>query len=122
MQIVPKNAELEVEAWVENKDIGFVNAGQVAEVKIDSFKFTKYGVIDATLKTLSEDAVNDEQRGPIYRTLVSLEKDWMQVDNKQVRLTPGMSVSVEVKTGKRRLIEYFMSPLLRYSKESVRER
>lgn len=122
MQIVPKDARLEVEAWVENKDIGFVNAGQVAEVKVDSFKFTKYGVIDATLKTLSEDAVNDEQRGPIYRTLVSLEKDWMQVDNKQVRLTPGMSVAVEVKTGKRRLIEYFLSPLLRYSKESVRER
>ena len=122
MQIVPEEAQLEVEAWVQNKDIGFIDVGLPAEVKVDSFQFTKYGVINAHIQTLSEDAVNDEQQGPIYRTLVSLEKDWMHIDNKQVRLTPGMSVAVEIKTGERRLIEFLMSPLLRYSKESIRER
>lgn len=122
MQIVPEQAKLEVEAWVENRDIGFVEEGQVAEVKVDTFQFTRYGFIDGRIEMLSEDAVNDEQRGPIYRAQVSLGRDWMQVENKQVRLSPGMSVSVEVKTDQRRLIEYFLSPLLRYTQESVRER
>ena len=111
-----------MEAWVENKDIGFVNAEQQAEIKVDSFQFTKYGVINGQINRLSEDAVNDEQRGPIYCALVGLDKDWIQVDNKQVKLTPGMSVSVEVKTGKRRIIEYFLKPIKQSVQESIRER
>ena len=66
--------------------------------------------------------MNDEARGLVYRTIVALDRDWMNVDGKEVRLTPGMSVSVEVKTGQRKLIEYFLSPVKKYSQESVRER
>ena len=127
MVIVPKDDALEVEAFLENKDIGFVNAGQVAEVKIETFPFTRYGTIPASLTHVSRDAINDtredeRRRGPIYSTRARLQRATIQVEDKTVNLTAGMAVSVEIKTGKRRVIEYFLSPLLQHGSESLRER
>ncbi|MEJ2642968.1 MAG: HlyD family type I secretion periplasmic adaptor subunit [Desulfosarcinaceae bacterium] len=122
MMIVPDEKALEVEALLENKDIGFVEEGQHAEVKIDAFPFTKYGTIEGTLVDISNDAVMDEVKGLVFKTQVSLAKSIMQIDKREVKLTPGMSVTVEIKTGTRRVIEYFLAPLLRYKQESIRER
>lgn len=122
MLIVPEQSELEVEAFILNKDIGFVQEGQTAEVKIDTFNFTKYGVIDAELINLSDDAVQDEKLGLIYKARLRLKQDGLFVEDKYVRLSPGMSVMAEVKTGQRRIIEFFLSPLLRYKKDSLQER
>lgn len=120
--IVPRDNPLEVEAFIQNKDIGFVNAGQEAEVKIETFPFTKYGTIPAKAMQVSNDAIQDEKRGLIYAARVALSRATMVVEEKTVNLTPGMAVTVEIKTGKRRLIEYFLSPLLQYEDESLRER
>lgn len=122
MLIVPDEESLEVEALLENKDIGFVEEGQQAEVKIDAFPFTKYGTIDGTLTDISNDAVMDETKGLVFKTQVALARSVIQVSKRTVNLTPGMSVAVEIKTGKRRVIEFFLAPLLRYKSESVRER
>lgn len=122
MLIVPEDSPLEVEAWVANKDIGFVNEGQVAEIKIETFPFTKYGIIDGEMITLSSDAIADEQFGLIYRATVQMKKSVIQVGDKFVNLVPGMAVTVEVKTGKRKIIDYFLSPLMEYVDESVTER
>lgn len=122
MMIVPKDNPLEVEAFVENKDVGFVNQGQDAVVKIETFPFTKYGTIDAKIIHVSHDAVNDEKRGLIFPARVKLARATIRVENKTVNLSPGMAVTVEVKTAKRRVIEYFLSPLLQYKDESLRER
>lgn len=122
MMIVPKDNPLEVEAFVENKDVGFVNPGQDAAVKIETFPFTKYGTIDAKIIHVSHDAVNDEKRGLIFPARVKLARATIQMGNKTVNLSPGMAVTVEVKTAKRRVIEYFLSPLLQYKDESLRER
>lgn len=122
MVIVPEHSQMEVEAMILNKDIGFVHEGQKAEVKIDTFNFTKFGLIDAQITTISDDAIQDENFGLVYSTRIRLLEDGLQVGDKWVKLSPGMSVSVEMKTGKRRLIEYFLSPLLRYKRESLGER
>lgn len=122
MKIVPENQQLVVEAWLENKDIGFVRAEQPAEVKIHTFPFTKYGVIDATVDKVSTDATVDETRGLIYKAKVILEKNNLMVDGRNVDLVPGMGVSAEIKIGKRYLIEYVMAPLIRYKDESMGER
>lgn len=122
MVIVPNEHTLEVEALVQNKDIGFVHAGQAAEIKIETFPFTKYGIIDAEIRHLSNDAIADEKLGLIYAARVLMKKSVINVNGKQVNLTPGMAVTVEIKTGQRRLIEYFLSPLLQYGQESIRER
>lgn len=122
LMIVPQDHPLEIEAFVENKDIGFVNAGQAAEIKIETFPFTKYGTLPARVTHVSHDAINDEKRGLIYSARVKLERATMQADGKSVNLSPGMAATVEIKTGTRRVIEYFLSPLLQYKNESLRER
>jgi hemolysin D len=122
MVVVPQDSALEVEAFLENKDIGFVHAGQEAAVKVETFPFTKYGTIDSKVIHVSHDAIQDDKRGLIYSTRVRLAKATMQVEDKLINLTPGMAVTVEVKTASRRVIEYFLSPLMQYRDESLRER
>ena len=120
--VVPRDDALEVEATLQNKDIGFVRVGQEAEIKVDAFPFTKYGVLSGRVIDLSDDAIVDENGKLIYKMRVQLHDTHMEVNGKSIRLTPGMAVTVEVKTGTRRLIDFFLSPLLRYVKESARER
>lgn len=122
MVVVPHDNRLEIEAFIENKDIGFIKAGQEAEIKIETFQYTKYGTIHAKVASVSHDAINDERRGLIYSTRIRMERATMEVDGTPVKLSPGMTVSAEIKTGKRRVIEYFLSPLLQYGHESLRER
>ena len=122
MLIVPSEEKLVVEAMLDNKDIGFVQAGQDAEIKIHTFLFTKYGVIEANVTNVSSDAIATEKQGLLYKVKLLMDRSTIWVDKREVQLIPGMAVMVEVKTGKRRLIEYVMAPLLRYKQESVRER
>jgi hemolysin D len=122
MQIVPKQATVELEAFMENKDVGFVQAGQAAQIKIDAFEYTKYGTVPATVSHVSQDAIQDEKKGLIYSIKVMLSQPAMNVDGRQVTLSPGMSASVEIKTGTRRVIEYVLAPLLQHGRESLRER
>jgi len=122
MKIVPEKATMEVEALLQNKDIGFVEKGQPAEIKIDTFNFTKYGLIDAEVIDISNDALEDQQLGWVFKMRLALDKDRIAVGEKLVKLSPGMAITAEIKTGKRRLIEFLLSPLLRYKQESVRER
>jgi hemolysin D len=120
--IVPGDNALEVEVFVENKDIGFVHAGQAAEVKVETFPFTKYGTVPGKVIQVSRDAIQDEKRGLVYAARVKLARATLDVEGNSVNLTPGMAVTAEIKTGRRRVIEYFLSPLLQYGDESLRER
>lgn len=122
MVIVPSENPLEVEAFIENKDIGFVKPSQRAEVKVETFQYTKYGTIHAKVTSVSHDAINDEKRGLIYSTRVKMAKSTIWVEGTEVKLSPGMAVTVEIKTGSRRVIEYFLSPLIQHASESLRER
>jgi hemolysin D len=119
VSIVPDGTPLVVEAMVQNKDIGFVKIGQETEVKLDTFPFRKYGTILGKVIHLSSDAVEDEKPGPVYKMRSSVEKTAMLVEGREVPVTPGMSASVEVKTGKRRVIEFFLSPIIKYARESL---
>ena len=120
--VVLKEHQLEVEAWVENKDIGFVKEGQPVEIKVESFPFTIYGIVQGKVVSVSDDAVPQEKVGLIYAARVSMDRSTMQVEGREVRLSPGMGVTAEIKTGQRRLIEFFLSPLLKSVQETARER
>ncbi|QLI81189.1 HlyD family type I secretion periplasmic adaptor subunit [Chitinibacter fontanus] len=120
--IVPQGQQLEAQAVLPNKDIGFVNVGQHAAIKVETFNYTKYGLLDGRVQNVSLDAIPDEKLGLVYQAKVKLERSIMNIDGKQVHLAPGMAVTVEIKTGQRRLIEYFLSPLIQHVTESVRER
>jgi hemolysin D len=120
--IVPDGAEVTAEVTLENKDIGFVRPGQEVAVKVDSFPFTRYGLVPATVLQVTRDAVVDDKRGAIFPALLRLRKAEMDIDGRMLRLTPGMTVSAEIKTGRRRVIDYLLSPLQQTLHESLGER
>jgi hemolysin D len=137
LTIVPTDSTIEIEAMVDNQDIGFVHPGQGAEIKVDTFNFTRYGLLHGNVVSLSQDAVprdagkSDPSKQsavdgaaaePAYAARVSLDQTQMQVDDKLLNLSPGMAVTVEIKTGTRRIIDYLLSPILRHHQESMRER
>jgi hemolysin D len=120
--VVPQDHPVEVAAQVENKDVGFVRNGQIVEVKVETFPFTLYGTIPGTVLSVSDDAAPIDKVGLVYPTRVSMDRSTIVVEGKEVTLSPGMAVTVEIKTGQRRVIEYLLSPLLKSVKESLRER
>ena len=122
MVVVPHDHPLEVEAWIENKDVGFVSSGQPVEIKIDTFPFTTYGTISGKVLLISRDAVQVDKVGLVYAVRASLDRSAIVVDGRSTPLLAGMAVSLEIKTGQRRLIEFFLSPLIRHARESLRER
>lgn len=122
MVIVPEGAKLQVEASILNKDIGFVSVGQAVEIKLDAFPFTKYGVAHGEILSIDSDAVQDENLGLVYPVRISLNEKTISVNNNPVPISAGMSLVAEVKIKQRRIIEFLLSPLLRYKDESLRER
>ena len=122
MEIVPAEGPVEVEAMLGNKDIGFVTEGQRAEVKIETFSYTKYGTVPGRVVRVSRDAIQDEKKNWQYAVTIALDRPTLAVDGKPVRLTPGMTATVDIRTGNRRVIEYVLSPLVEHAKESLHER
>jgi len=120
--VVPEEHSLEIEAFLENKDVGFVQAEHDAEVKIETFPYTKYGIVPGTVTMVSDDAINDEKLGLVYSMRIALARSSVPVNGMAVKLAPGMAVTAEIKTGQRRVIEYFLGPLVEYATESLRER
>jgi len=141
--IVPSDSQLEIEAMVSNRDVGFVHAGDEVEIKVDTFDFTRFGLLHGKVLSISSDAIvrdnagdksNDKQPGSTastsepkgqeltYAARISVDRTQMQVEDKKVNLSPGMAVTAEIKTGSRRIIGYLLSPLIKYKQESLRER
>jgi hemolysin D len=141
--VVPSDAPLEIEASVSNRDIGFVHVGQEAQIKVDTFNFTRYGLLSGRVLNVSQDAIardapqdkgreNTPEAGGTssepkdqqlnYSARVSLDQTKLPIEDAVASLAPGMAVTVEIKTGSRRIIGYLLSPLLKYKQEALRER
>lgn len=144
LAIVPDGDSLVVEASVQNRDVGFISAGQTVRIKVEAFNFTLYGLIDGQVLDVTRDTVSrpandkksnkngdqddgdgvasDGNSGPVYLARIALSQNWMMTENGKVALTPGMAVTAEIQTGQRRLISYLLSPLVRHVSESMHER
>jgi membrane fusion protein, hemolysin D len=141
--VVPSDATLEVEAMISNRDIGFVHVGQDAQIKVDTFNFTRYGLLHGRVLNVSQDAIvrdtpSDKARDHTadagdtssepkdqqlsYSARISLDRTQIEVEDTLAKLSPGMAVTADVKTGSRRIISYLLSPLLKYKQEALRER
>lgn len=142
--VVPQDSHLEIEAMVSNRDVGFVEPGQEAEIKVETFNFTRYGLLHGKVLSVSPDAVGKDDtqdpakdrsqpgtgaakppgddQGPVYAARISLDRTQMQIEGKPVNLSPGMAVNAEIRTGERRIISYLLSPLRKYQADSLRER
>jgi hemolysin D len=122
MVIVPDGAEVTADVVIDNKDIGFVREGQEAAIKLETFNFTRYGTVPAQVTAITADAVINEKRGAIFPATLRLDKAKLDVDGRTIRLAPGMNVTAEIKTGKRRVIDYLLSPVKKSVSESLGER
>src|ERR1700730_1070644 len=143
LALVPSDSPLEIEAMISNRDVGFVQPKQSAEIKVDTFNFTKYGLLHGEVLTVSQDAIvrdkpvdragekssgadstSSEPKGQdlSFAARISLDRTQMQIDGKLINLTPGMAVTAEIKTGSRSVLSYLLSPLIRYGHEGLRER
>ncbi|MGN6451227.1 MAG: HlyD family type I secretion periplasmic adaptor subunit, partial [Brucella intermedia] len=145
MRIVPKNDQIEIEAYLPNRDAGFVTAGQPAVIKIEAYPFTRFGVIGGSVIHVATDAIPEpdaEQlestaaREPqsfvptgnvqrvqnlVFPVTVKPDQAAIAVNGRPMPLTPGMAVTVEVKTGKRRILEYLFSPLVEITSQAMQE-
>ena len=120
-QIVPEKVLLYVDAALDNQDIGFVKPGQRAVVKVATYPFQRYGYLEGTVENISPDAIQDDKKGLIYKAKIKLNDDKSSKQN-QLKLLPGMSVSAEITTGQRRIIEFFLDPLMTKADESLKVR
>lgn len=128
-----------VEAFVQNKDIGFVRVGQRVAVKLEAFNFTDYGMVEGTVATISRDAIDQSQQpagtvrddngrpvqpGLVYAARITLH--CVPGDAARTvlcdRVRPGLAVQAEIKTGVRRIIQYLLSPISQAVNEAGRER
>jgi hemolysin D len=91
-------------------------------VKLEAFPFTRYGVVEGQLTFLSRDAIQDENQGLVFPARVELSQFAINVDGRAQALSAGLAVTAEIKTGRRRIIEFLLSPLQRRIEEAGRER
>lgn len=117
--IVPLDSPLLIRGLVQNKDVGFIEPDMDVSLKIDAFDFQKYGIIDGELLHVSRDSVEDENLGLVYEVYVRPKQLMLMVDGKETTISTGMSVSAEIKVGKRRIIEFFIYPLIKYLDEGI---
>jgi hemolysin D len=147
MVIVPDGTTLEVEAMLPNRDAGFVHAGQPAELKVEAFTYTRYGLLHGRVRNVSRDALRNERDAfapdsdqasgkssprdgqnsvprdsAAYAARISVAETAVETEQGPTPLEVGMTVTAEIKTGQRRVIEYLLSPFMRYRHEALRER
>jgi hemolysin D len=119
MMVTPVDVPLKVKATVLNKDIGFVKAGMDAKIKVDTFDFQKYGILSGKVTTVSSSSINDEKLGPVYEVFIQPLQTKLVVEGKEKSISSGMSATAEIKTEKRRIIEFFIYPLIKYLDEGI---
>lgn len=126
--LIPLDGTLELEAEIRPQDIGKVSVGSEVRIKLNAYPFQKYGTLDGRVRNISADTFTQQGRGAMdpmqsasfYRTLISVSG---QLHNtpERFRLIPGMEVTAEIKTGRRRIIEYLIYPLIKALDETARE-
>lgn len=119
LTVIPKGVPLIIKATVLNQDIGFVTKEMEAAVKIDTFDFQKYGLIHGEVKHIADDAIDDEKLGPVYEIAIAPSSLTLKGEGKTLSIHPGMSVTAELKVGKRRVIEFFIYPMIKYLDEGL---
>jgi hemolysin D len=122
MVVVPSGGKLRVEAKVLNKDAGFIHVGQPVAIKLDAFPFSRYGTIPGRIVGISSDAEADNKLGLIYVARIALDRDTLDRNGQSMPLMPGMTVIADIRTGRRSIGSYLMSPVVEQTSEAGRER
>lgn len=119
LSVVPVTSPLIVKATVMSKDIGFIKEGMPVLLKIDTFDFQKYGMLNGKVKKIAKDSIDDQKLGPIYEVYVTPINKTLMVEGKETPVSTGMSLTAEIKVGKRRIIEFFIYPMIKYWNQAI---
>lgn len=122
MTIIPDNQHNIAEVNILNKDIGFIHVGQKAMIKIDAFPYTRYGTLEGNITNIARDSVQHEQLGLVYPATIELNTQMIESNNQQYNLAPGMSLVAEIIIDRRRVIDYFLSPIEVYRHNALTEK
>ena len=122
MTIVPKSAKMVVKAKVLNQDVGFIEANMPVSIKVDTYNFQKYGILNGKVTLVSPNSIEDEKLGPVYDVYIEPQNTTLLVEGKEQSIKFGMTTTNEIKIGKRRIIEFFIYPLIKYMDESIKVR
>ena len=122
MEILPRDADLVAEVRISQRDIGHVNTGDEALLRIDTYDFGRYGGIRGKLTDISATTFFDEQRNPYYKGLVTLERNYVGEDPAQNPVLPGMTIQADIRTGKKTVMEYLLKPLYASARQALQER
>lgn len=117
--LTPVEKPLLIKAQVLNKDAGFVKEGMPVSIKIDTFDFQKYGILHGTVKSISKNSLNDEKLGPVYEVYIKPKETIFLIEGKENEISTGMTLNAEIEIGKRRIIEFFIYPLIKYLDEGI---
>ena len=146
--VTPNSGPLQVEALVANIDIGFIKVGQEAAIKVDAFPFTRFGVLHGKIEKIAAEAIDEQSakraladataasspnivptsaapgmaQSFVFPVTISIDKTSIDIDGHPTPLAPGMTVTAEIRTDSRRVIDYLFSPLARIASEAMRER
>ncbi|MEM7292822.1 MAG: HlyD family type I secretion periplasmic adaptor subunit [Pseudomonadota bacterium] len=121
-EIVPLNDELRVEAEVTTRDIGFVRPGQDVQVKVESYHFARYGTVNGRLSAVSATTFVRDDGSSYYKVLIDLSQSFVGHRSANRNLVPGMTVTADIRTGSKTVLEYILKPIYTTLNESLRER
>lgn len=123
MTIVPVNDTLKADVIVKNTDIGYLEEGQKVKLKLETFAFQKYGLIEGKIEKISPDSTEDkETKQNNYHVIITLDKNYLEKDDKKYMVKIGMVVNADIIISRRTIFEYLTSPLQKTILESARER
>lgn len=122
VEIVPQGSTIIVEANVLPADIGFVEVGQKAQVKLTAYDFALFGAIEGEVSVVAADSITNERGEQFYVVKIDLKRGFLQAKGRDLRVIPGMTAQVDIVTGSRNALEYVFSPIARVLKESLREK
>ena len=121
VEIVPSNDSLLVEVKVKPSDIAFIYKGQKAKVKFSAYNFSIYGALDGKVESISPDSIQDEKGVTYFKIRIKTNKNYLQRDKKRLKIIPGMTVNVDIITGKRTVLDYILKPILKTKQYSFSE-
>lgn len=122
MIVVPKNGSLVADVKILNKDVGFIKQGQPVIIKLEAFPFTRFGTIPGYVESIGSDAIEDEKLGLVYPARISVEPIRKGSAGSAMAMTVGMAATADIKTGRRSIMSYLISPIDEARQVAARER
>ncbi len=122
MQIVPVDDEMIVESRLRPNEVGYIHAGQHADIRVDSYDSSRYGAITGSVRQISPATYLDEKANPYYKVKVGLDQSWVGEREGGMVVIPGMTVQVDIKTGSKTIMEYILKPVTRGFKSAFQQR